>query len=381
MNSIERVLAALNLEITDRVPIHTIAVDGNLVDEVIGKNPKTAFDLINDLRTQYPEDWIDRINQIMGDLQITIFSRMMEAAHKLGYDTCPAGFIPIKFESEKEMSDIFGRRYKIVNNKGNIFPDYYMGTIKNREDWEKAPKPDVKEIGRTAKKFFRAVLRRNKNRILVMAADDYTSVFPPVWQGMGMANFSRALKKDPKLIEERFEMTTEIVIALFQAYNKVGAKVFFEGGDMAFKSGPLINPKYIYQYVLPAMKKVTDAVHEMGGKIIFHSDGDITSLLDFIVEAGFDALHCLEPPYVDLKLVKKKVGDKLCLLGNIDTTYILVHGTRKEVENAVKYAIKILGPGGGFILSPSNSHPAMCLERIKWMIEATKKYGKYPLNL
>ncbi|MHA1762541.1 MAG: uroporphyrinogen decarboxylase family protein, partial [Promethearchaeota archaeon] len=65
----------------------------------------------------------------------------------------------------------------------------------------------------------------------------------------------------------------------------------------------------------------------------------------------------------------------------IDTTYILVHGTRKEVENAVKYAIKILGPGGGFILSPSNSHPAMCLERIKWMIEATKKYGKYPLNL
>ena len=129
------------------------------------------------------------------------------------------------------------------------------------------------------------------------------------------------------------------------------------------------------------MQEVTEAVHNWGGKSIFHSDGDITSLLDFIVEAGFDALHCLEPPYVDLKLVKKKVGKKLCLLGNIDTSHILVDGTQKEVEDAVEYAIKTLGPGGGYILSPSNSHPAMSYQRIKWMVEATHRLGVYPLKI
>jgi uroporphyrinogen decarboxylase len=144
---------------------------------------------------------------------------------------------------------------------------------------------------------------------------------------------------------------------------------------------PLINPKYIYQYLVPCLKRVTEAVHEWGGKIIYHTDGDITSFLDFIVESGFDGLHCLEPPYVDLKVVKKKVGDKLCLLGNIDTSHILVDATKKEVEDAVKYAIKILGPGGGYVLSPSNSHPSMSYQRIKWMIEATKKYGVYPLQI
>ena len=242
----------------------------------------------------------------------------------------------------------------------------------------------MKEIYKRAKKMYKTILRRSKkfkNDILIMAQDDYCSVFPPVWQGMGMNAFAMALRKNPKLIEERFQQTTDFVIGLFKTYAELGAKVFFEGGDIAFKSGPLINPKYIDKYVLPNMKKVTEVVHEWGGKIIFHSDGDITSLLDFVVDCGFDALHCLEPPYVDLDLVKKKVGDKLCLLGNIDTSYILVDGTQKEVEDAVKYAIKKLGPGGGYILSPSNSHPAMSYQRIKWMIEATKKFGKYPLDL
>lgn len=384
MNSKERVWAALNLEVPDRVPIHAIYVDGNIVNEVLGRPPRTAFDIMDEMEQQHPDDWVERLNGIITEIEINVFSRAMETAAAIGYDTCGVGYIPFKFESKEEMTDIFGRKYKIINLDGNVFPDYCGGLIKNQEDWENWPKPDLKEIFRRAKKFYKTIQRRSKkfkNDICIMVTDDFTSIFPPVWQGMGMGPFVRALKGNPKLIEERFEMTTEIVLGLFKTYAECGAKVFFEGGDIAFRNGPLINPKYIDKYVLPCMKKVTEAIHEWGGKIIFHSDGDITSLLDFVVDAGFDALHCLEPPYVDLNLVKKKVGNKLCLLGNIDTTHVLVNDTKKEVEDAVKHAIKILGPGGGYILSPSNSHPTMSYQRIKWMIESTKKFGTYPLQI
>jgi uroporphyrinogen decarboxylase len=385
MNSNERVWAALNHEPIDRVPIHAVAVDGVVCDEVLGKPPRSAFEVFDELELQYPDDWVDRVNSIMTEIEINVFSRAIETAAAIGYDTCGAGYIPFKFESKEEMTDIFGRKYKIINLDGNIFPYYVDGQIKNKEDWENFPKPDLKEHFRRAKKFFRTIQRHKKKFVnpdfCMMAQDDFASVFPPVWQGMGMGAFARALRKDPKLIQERFEQTTEFVLGVFKVYADLGAKIFFEGGDIAFKSGPLINPKYIDKYVLPCMKRVTDAVHEWGGKIIFHSDGDITSLLDFVLEAGFDGLHCLEPPYVDLELVKKKVGDKLCLLGNIDTSYVLVKGTQKEVEDAVKYAIRNLGRGGGYMLSPSNSHPDMTYQNIKWMIEATKKYGVYPLKL
>lgn len=118
----------------------------------------------------------------------------------------------------------------------------------------------------------------------------------------------------------------------------------------------------------------------LGGKYLLHTDGDITSLLDFIVESGFDGLQCLELPFVDPVLVKKKVGHKLCLSGNIDTRRILVDATKDEVIQAVKSAIKALGYGGGFMLSPANFHPNISVKRLKWMIEATKTYGVYPLN-
>ena len=384
MNSKERVWAALNREPVDRVPIHCVAVDGVTYDEVLGKPPRSAFEVIDELEEQYPEDWIKKINNVVGDIEINVFSRSMEAAAALGYDTSGAGYIPFIFESKEKMTDIFGRIYRLVNDHGHIFPYYVDGMIKDQKDWENRLEPDLTEIYRRAKKLYRTVIRRNKkfkNEICIMAQDDYCSVFPPVWQGMGMNAFAKALRKDPKLIKERFEQTTEFVLGLFKTYAELGAKVFFEGGDIAFRSGPLINPKYIHQYVVPCMKRITEAVHNWGGKIIYHTDGDITSLLDFFVECGFDGLHCLEPPYVDLKLVKKKVGDKLCLLGNIDTSHILVDATKREVEDAVKHAIKSLGPGGGYILSPSNSHPAMSYQRIKWMIEATKKYGVYPLQI
>jgi len=385
MNSKERVWAALNHEPVDRVPIHAVAVDGVICDGVLGKPPRSAFDVFDELEQQYPDDWVDRVNSIMTEIEINVFSRAIETGAAIGYDTCGVGYIPFKFENKEEMTDIFGRKYKIINLDGNIFPYYIDGQIKNKEDWDNFPKPDLNEHFRQAKKFFRTIQRHKKKFVnpdfCMMAQDDFASVFPPVWQGMGMGPFARALRKDPKLIQERFEQTTEFVLGVFKVYADLGAKIFFEGGDIAFKSGPLINPKYIDKYVLPCMKRVTEAVHEWGGKIIFHSDGDITSLLDFVLEAGFDGLHCLEPPYVDLELVKKKVGDKLCLLGNIDTSHILVKGTQKEVEDAVKDAVRKLGRGGGYMLSPSNSHPDMTYQNIKWMIEATKNYGVYPLKL
>lgn len=385
MNSTDRVWAALNREPVDTVPLHALAIEASFSDQVLNSPARSPFDIIDEIEGQHPESWLEKINEIVAEIEINVFSKSIETASILGFDTCGVGYIPFKFESKERMTDAFGRIYKVVNENGHIFPYYVDGMIKTQEDWERFPKPDLKEIFGRSKNLFRTISRRAKKfgnpDFCIMAQDDYCSVFPPVWQGMGMPAFAKALKNNPKLIEERLEQTTEFVIGLFKTYAEAGARVFFEGADIAFKSGPLISPKHVDRYVKPCMKRVTEAVHGWGGKIIFHSDGDITSLLDFIVESGFDALHCLEPPYVDLRLVKKKVGDKLCLLGNIDTSYVLVNGTRKEVEDAVRYAIKILGPGGGFMLSPSNSHPAMSLERVKWMIQATRQHGGYPLRL
>ncbi|MFW9876583.1 MAG: uroporphyrinogen decarboxylase family protein, partial [Candidatus Thorarchaeota archaeon] len=145
---------------------------------------------------------------------------------------------------------------------------------------------------------------------------------------------------------------------------------------------PMISPKKFTELVLPGYKIITSAVHERGTKIVLHSDGQITPPLDFIIECGFDGIQSLEPTAgVDLALVKKKVGDKLFLMGNIDVAHVLTYGTKEEVFDAGKYAIKTGGPKGGFIVSAANMHPAVRVQNLKWMVKATREFGKYPLKI
>ncbi|MHA2393911.1 MAG: uroporphyrinogen decarboxylase family protein [Promethearchaeota archaeon] len=384
MNSYDRIWAALNLEEPDRIPIHTINIDGNIADQILGKPKRTAFDIFDDMEREYPEEWIEKINAILLDIEISTFSKAVRAGYELGFDGVGVQYIPFILENRTEMTDIFGKRHRVRNIGGNPYPDYYGGYIKNRADWEAYKKPNLKDEYNKAKKFYKGVLRKCrdiKDDICIIAQNALTSVFPPVWQGMGMNYFARALKNDPQLIEERFRYSTDYVLTVFKAYADCGAKIFLEGGDIAHKSGPMINPKYFDQYLLPCYKEVSDAIHEWGGKYMLHSDGEITSLLNFIIDSGFDGLQCLEPPFVDPVLVKKKVGEKLCLSGNIDTRHILVDASKDEVDSAVKSAIKALGHGGGYMLSPANFHPGMSVKRLKWMIETGKSFGTYPLAL
>jgi uroporphyrinogen-III decarboxylase len=84
---------------------------------------------------------------------------------------------------------------------------------------------------------------------------------------------------------------------------------------------------------------------------------------------------------MELGRVREQVGHKLALIGNLDVSYLLVKGTREEIEDAVKTAIRDAAGGGGYILSQSHTHAAVDPTRLEWMIEAGHKYGKYPISV
>jgi len=84
---------------------------------------------------------------------------------------------------------------------------------------------------------------------------------------------------------------------------------------------------------------------------------------------------------VDILEVKKKYGDKVCLLGNVDLN-ILGMGTPEETENEVKELIRNIAPGGGYILTSGNSLASYLKpECVLAMSEAVKKYGSYPISV
>ena len=162
-----------------------------------------------------------------------------------------------------------------------------------------------------------------------------------------------------------------------------GADIIVLGDDYASNNGPLMSPDIFREFILPRLKRVVDAVHEEGGYVIKHSDGNIWPLLDMVIDVGIDGLNPIEPVAgMDIGQVKQKYGDRVCLVGNIDCGKLLSTGSVEEVEAAVKECILRASPGGGHIISSSNSiHSSVKPENYIAMIEATKKYGKYPIAI
>ncbi|MEM4523240.1 MAG: uroporphyrinogen decarboxylase family protein, partial [Nitrososphaeria archaeon] len=75
----------------------------------------------------------------------------------------------------------------------------------------------------------------------------------------------------------------------------------------------------------------------------------------------------------DMAEAKKKVGDWVCISGNVPPA-ILMHGSPQEVKDYCKRLIDTCAAGGGFILSPASTLDEARPENIKAMIEICREY-------
>jgi uroporphyrinogen decarboxylase len=134
--------------------------------------------------------------------------------------------------------------------------------------------------------------------------------------------------------------------------------------------------KPVYKQYFDLIKSKTEA------KIFYHSCGNVTQLIDDLVEIGVDILNPVQVSAMgDTSELKARFGDKVVFWGGIDTQHVLPHGSVEEVEAEVRRCIRDLAPGGGYVVAAvHNIQPDVPPENIIAMAVATRKYGTYPLE-
>ncbi len=254
------------------------------------------------------------------------------------------------------------------------------GIIKTIKDVEEFPWPAAEEVDLSS--FYEmAELLPSRMKILGMLVP--AAIFGNCSQAMGLENFSYALYDDPAVVEALFELVGSTYVQITKRLTlvpRLGAVLMSD--DLAFTEGALFSPQVYRKYVFPWYKKIGEILDSAGLPFIFHSDGKLWDILDDLADCGVKAIHPIEPQAMDIVEVKKRYGNKFCILGNIDLDYTLTRGTVDEVEEQVKTRIRELGPGGGYCLAASNSIPDYVKpENYKAMVEAGKRYGKYPIRV
>jgi uroporphyrinogen decarboxylase len=184
---------------------------------------------------------------------------------------------------------------------------------------------------------------------------------------------------EPDLVHGLARLVTDHCLEVVDRAFQKGADFIACEGDLAHNPGPLMSPKHYDEFIGPYHKEICDRVHRNGGKIIKHSDGNLEPLMPALIAAGFDGIHPIQPQCMDIKEIKKDYGKRTCLLGNIDCSFLLVFGSPDEVRQNVRDTIAAAAPGGGYIISSSNSiHPGCKPENYLAMVDAARKYGRYP---
>jgi uroporphyrinogen decarboxylase len=148
--------------------------------------------------------------------------------------------------------------------------------------------------------------------------------------------------------------------------------------DYCFNNGPFLSPRMFSQIVTPYLTRLIAGQRELGYYVIKHTDGNIMPILSDLVSANPHALHSLDPQgSVDIAEVKRLVGDKVALIGNVNCG-LLSTGTDEEVIESVRYALRHGMPGGGYIFATSNCvYTGLPLARYELMLKVWREEGNY----
>lgn len=194
----------------------------------------------------------------------------------------------------------------------------------------------------------------------------------PTYLSMGQEAFSLALYDDPDLVDELLHRYTSWSAAVMRQVCSMGFDVVWTADDIAFKNGLLLSPRMFRERILPHIRKVAESITIPW---IFHSDGNITAVLDDLVDLGIAGLHPVEPGAMDIRALKRRFGNRLCLVGNVDVN-TLSAGTPADVEAEVRGLLRDLAPGGAYILSSGNSLAVYCrIENIRAMVHTIQQHS------
>ncbi len=330
MNSHERVMTAVDLGEPDRVPLDFSA------------NDATLERLQSDLECATYRNLLSRLNIDIVDIRGVV-------------DPIYNGPIPKQRElAGGVMENFWGWRRKIMQTatgEEECFCDFILKDCSSVEELadHKWPSPDWFDFD----DFSRRLEPWHDYAVMASGAS--------IWQHPSFLRELDQLLMDlvmnPEMAEFLLDKFTNFYVAYFdRMFDSAPGQVDILriADDLGMQDGLLLSPQLFRQFFAPRLRRLVEMAHSHDVKVMFHSCGAITPLIDDIIDIGVDILDPLQvrAEGMDPAMIKDEFGDRICLHGSIDTQYLLPQGAPEDVRSTARKMMDVLGADGGFILAP-----------------------------
>lgn len=388
MNSKERALTAFTHQEADRVPVFELTIDNPTAEFVLGRQNLCGFGgkvrglayneaVLNGQAQEYFQQRLEDDLELYEKLDLDVFPHCNpQPKHQIMPDQISdhqwkvtdsvSGQWTIFDYSEE--SDVYDAVDSSLRRGGLPELEILTQQLENQpfdpEEWDFSLVDYVLE-------------KQGNDRMLLAAADvEIGSTFD--WA----ETFLIGLVEAPDLIHRYLDARLNVALKLTEMLLQRGVHGIHGGYDWAANKGPIFSPRHFRKFVFPRMQKITDLCHRYGVPYIKHTDGNVNNLLEDMIASGIDAFQAIEPrANMNIAEIKQKYGDRLTLIGNVDCSTVLVDGPIEAVKAQTQAVIQAAAPGGGFLISSSNSiHPGVKPEYYMAMLETAREVGTYPIQ-
>lgn len=175
-----------------------------------------------------------------------------------------------------------------------------------------------------------------------------------------------------KLIEGLEAFNREIV----RRWLDCGVDVMSYAEDLGMQIGPMLTPEHFQTYIKPSYQRLIALAKEKGVPVHMHSDGDIRTLADDLLDGGVEILN-LQDLVNGIDWIKDHLTGHVCIDLDVDRQRITCFGTPEDIHALIREEVTKLGSPQGGLTMIYGLYPGIPLENVKALMDAFEAYMGY----
>ncbi len=276
--------------------------------------------------------------------------RQIRIQRFLGYDYVRQGVDELDMPLNRQITEDTA---EFRREGGRSYVDESRGPITTWEEFERYPWPDPAKVTTRALAWYD---RHLPDDMCIIGSGGFAHFAEYLTWLMGYESLCYALYDRRDLVKAIADRLMELFVPMLEqilAFDRV--KIVWGSDDMGFKTGPMISPDDLREFVLPGHKKMAEMAHAAGRPYLLHACGNLFSIYDDLIDdVRIDAKHSFEDTIEDVRELKPTYGSHMALLGGIDLDF-LCRSDEAAIRARVRDTLEICMPGGGYCLGTGNS--------------------------
>ena len=379
----ERVFAALEHREPDRIPWGEHSIDYNVYEDILGRET-----LVQAKMKETQAYWDGRRDEVVAGYK----RDRLDLIRALEMDIVFVGAVPPADYRPEPMEKLDSATYR--DSSGHIYhvsstthdlmlykknvKTYVPPTVESLQEQidqiEEEPPGDPNDS--TWELVHHAVKEMKGTHFILLLCGDvgfpgFGATEEEVWM---------SLLQQPEICRKVAELDGKRIVHDVKLFAQLGVDGIMPCGDLGSSTGLLASPQIYREMVYPWHKAHAREAHRYGLKVLKHCCGHTWPVIDELAEV-YDAYEGIQASAgMDIRKLKERVGDRLCLWGGIWHEHI-IGGDTEDIRDDARYAFKYAAPGGGYIMGSTHSLAVDAKkENILQMKRCRDEWGNYPID-